>query len=64
MTTFILWAVFIVLVFALIGFQVATARAAREVGGRMSGWAVALRVLNVVALLALVAWIVYRQVGG
>ncbi len=64
MITFVLWAVLIVLVFALIAFQVATARAAGEVGGRMSGWAVALRVLNVVALLALVGWIVYRQVGG
>jgi hypothetical protein len=55
----VLWILLFVAIVGLVFVQVASMRAARRLGS--SRGVIALRVLNLVALLALAGWILYAQ---
>jgi hypothetical protein len=61
-TTTLLWTILIVAIVGLVVLQFLSARAARRVGGDSARWVVVLRVVNVIALLLLLGWVVYVQV--
>ena len=63
MTTTFLWVLLIAAIAGLVVLQVLSARAARRIGGSSSRWVIALRVVNLIALLALLGWVVYVQVA-
>ncbi len=63
MTTTFLWVLLIVAIVGLVALQVLSVRAARRIGGSSSRWVIALRIVNLIALLALLGWVVYVQVA-
>jgi hypothetical protein len=60
-TTTLLWTILIVAIVGLVVLQFLSARAARRVGGGSARWVIVLRIVNVIALLLLLGWVVYVQ---
>jgi len=63
-TPTVLWILVFVALASLVVVQVASARAARKLGGASANAVVALRALNAVLVLGLVAWLLWRRFGG
>lgn len=64
MTDIVLMGLVVALLAVLVIVQLLSARAARTIGGRSSRGVVALRVINAVAVMALIIWLLVSRSGG